>query len=262
MDLTEIIHFDNTQRHPWELARYEVIKDYLQGIFVKIADDHSISVLDVGCGDAYLVHRLALDFPKIKFTGVDINFSDDLLHQLKENIKTPNLTLYKQLEELDLPKKSVDLVLLLDVIEHIEDEIAFMKLLSDYPFIHADTTFLITVPAYQKLFANHDVLLEHYRRYSNRTLRKRLLTAGYQTNFERYFFLTLIPPRMIQLIKEKLLGSNHQGASDLAAWKGGSLITSFLTNILLIDYKIGSFFKGIGINLPGLSNLVICRKSV
>ena len=67
---------------------------------------------------------------------------------------------------------------------------------------------------------------------------------------------------MIQLIKEKLLGSNHQGASDLAAWKGGSLITSFLTNILLIDYKIGSFFKGIGINLPGLSKLVICRKSV
>ncbi len=262
MDLTEIVHFDNTQRHPWELARYVVIRDYVETILGTTDSHRHLTVLDIGCGDAYLVHRLAHDFPEIQFYGVDINFSAELLHQIRDNVKVPNLSINQKLEDLTLPVGSVDLVLLLDVLEHIEDEIGFMHSLPNYPFIHQETTFLITVPAYQPLFTTHDHILEHYRRYSNRTLRRRLSAAGYTTTFERYFFMTLIPPRIIQLVKERLSAPTMTSVSDLAAWKGGSVMTSLIKNVLVMDYKLGGLFKKIGIRLPGLSNLAICRRSV
>jgi ubiquinone/menaquinone biosynthesis C-methylase UbiE len=261
MDLTEIIHFDNNQRHPWELARYQVVKEHVRNILIPF-NAESATVLDIGCGDAFLVHQLALDFPKVAFIGVDINFSDDLIEQLKHKIKVPNLSIYKNLDELDLPGNSVNAILLLDVIEHIEDEISFLKSLPEYRFIHKETVFLITVPAFQTLFAGHDVVLGHFRRYSNKTLRNRLKQAGYTTNYERYFFVTLIPPRIFQVIKETFFSSDTQRPSDLASWKGGYIITSLIRKILILDYRIGSLLKYMGIKLPGLSNLVICRRSV
>lgn len=260
MDLTEIIHFDNTQRHPWELARYRVVKEHISSLIAPI-DKDQLTILDIGCGDAYLVHKLSEDFPNLYFIGVDINFTESLLDHTRRNIRTDNLQIYQSLDDIDL-ERQVDLILLLDVIEHIEDEITFLKSLKRYDYISTVTPLLITVPAYQQLFASHDVILEHYRRYSNKSLRNRLSAAGYITSYERYFFLSLIPPRILQLITEKIFKPRPKKSSDLAAWKGGNTITKLVETLLVLDYKIGSLLKRMGIKLPGLSNLVVCHRSV
>lgn len=243
------------------MARYRIIQEYLTKILVKL-EQKDITILDIGCGDAFLVHQLSQDFPHINFIGVDINFTEELLESVRNNIRTKNLKIFQKLDELEGTIEKVDLILLLDVIEHIEDEISFLKSLQDYTFIRENTPFLITVPAYQKLFAYHDYILEHYRRYSNTSLRDRLRMAGYKTTHERYFFLSLIPPRIIQKILEKISKPDIKNASDLAEWKGGFFITKLLTEILFMDYKLGSVFYKMGFKLPGLSNVVICERSV
>ena len=259
MDLTEIVHFDHMQRHPWELARLKVIKEQLEKLLNE--GNNQKTVLDIGCGDAYLVGKLSEYFPSTHFIGVDINFTSEQLELFRSQVEKTNLEIHKTLDDVSLAANKVNIVMLLDVIEHIEDEIAFMDSLQGYNYLREDAQFLITVPAFQTLFAAHDVILGHYRRYSNKTLRQRLSQAGYETKKERYFFLSLIPPRLFQVIKEKIIKRDVNIGSDLAAWKGGQLVTTAIKSVLYLDYKIGSFFKALGIKIPGLSNLVVCQRS-
>lgn len=260
MDLSEVVIFDNTARHPWELARLEVVKEQVNSLVSKANAHETVTILDIGCGDTYVVAELAKAFPQADFCGIDINFTDDQLDVLSKKYKGTNLTICRDWDQLDLPPKSVDIVLLLDVIEHIEDEIGFLSSLSDNAYLRKNTTYLITVPAYQSLFAAHDVILGHFRRYTNKTLRDRLRKAGLETRMERYFFASLIPPRFIQLLAEKIKPRDVEEGSDVANWKGSQTSSNVIKSILLIDYRIGSFFKSLGIKLPGLSNMVLCQR--
>ena len=74
MDLTEIVKFDNSTRHPWELARLEVVKDRLDHILKQRDVNKPMVILDVGCGDAFVVGQLSRFFPQHQFVGFDINF--------------------------------------------------------------------------------------------------------------------------------------------------------------------------------------------
>ena len=129
--------------------------------------------------------------------------------------------------------------MLLDVIEHIEDEISFMRELSGKPVMRSDTDYMITVPAYQSLFAAHDVILGHYRRYTNQMLSHRMTKAGLKTIKSGYFFTTLVPPRMIQKLMEKLRPRDIDIGSDVANWKGGETLSTLIKRVLIADYKIG-----------------------
>ncbi len=261
MDLSEVVIFDNAARHPWELARLKVVKEQLTKLIQKSKSTKSLTILDIGCGDTFVVAELAKMFPDERFVGIDIHFTDDQLTQLKERYQGSNLVVHRDWDQLQLDKGQVDIVLLLDVIEHIEDEISFLKEVSQYPYMRQDTLYLITVPAYQSLFAAHDVILGHFRRYTNKTLRKRLQEAGLDTKMERYFFLTLIPPRYLQLLAEKIRPRKIEEGSDVANWKGSEFTSQLIKTILVTDYRLGSLFKAVGLKLPGLSNMVLCQRS-
>lgn len=56
---------------------------------------------------------------------------------------------------------------------------------------------MITVPAYQWLFTYHDVINEHYRRYSLKRLKNLLLDNGFEIEKISYFNFFLFPPFMI-----------------------------------------------------------------
>ena len=263
MDLSEVVLFDNTARHPWELARLQVVKENLGKILQRMNTRHGpLQILDIGCGDTFVIAQLATYFPQVNFIGLDINFSDDQLKSFQQKYLDTNVSIHKSWDEIQLDEGSIDVVLLLDVIEHIEDEISFMALVGKNLLIRDDTQFLITVPAYQSLFAAHDIILGHYRRYTNGSLRRRLAEAGYETEMTRYFFSSLLPPRMMQKLWEKINPRDTEAGSDVANWKGGEGTSKLITAILILDYRIGSVLKAVGINLPGLSNMALCRRSV
>lgn len=260
MDLLEYQKKKGTQRHPWELARYKVALSLIRKTFKK---ELPKNVWDVGCGDTFFVETLSKDLPKADFSAVDIEFTEQLIEVYNERINSDRIRLYKNINEIKSVEQ-VDLVVLMDVLEHIEEDVAFLQMLLTQPGINENTCFFITVPAFQSLFCSHDRFLLHYRRYSNKSLRKAVGAAGLQTKEIGYFFSSLLLPRQLQVWQERRQEKRNkveikpEDTTGLVEWKAGTAKTSFYRNILVADFRIGQFFKLMGIKLPGLSNYVIC----
>ncbi|MEM1412492.1 MAG: methyltransferase domain-containing protein [Pseudomonadota bacterium] len=90
-----------------------------------------------------------------------------------------------------LPNR-LPMVGLFDVIEHIEDSVAFLHRLRGY--LHDDGVLFGTVPAYQWLWSDEDVHAGHFRRYTKESLAQELNGAGLRIEYVTYFFRPLIAP--------------------------------------------------------------------
>ena len=76
----------------------------------------------------------------------------------------------------EVGQTDADVVLLMDVLEHVDDDAA---LLAEYAGkAGAGARFLITVPAFQWMWSGHDVFLEHRRRYTLKMLEDVVRRAG------------------------------------------------------------------------------------
>lgn len=262
MDLREIKERNEltvSNRHPWEQARLAIVQDILTPRKEELKGK---VILDIGCGDIFVVEALSDFLPKSTFYAVDIAFTDETIAYYSDKLKGKPIKLYRSMEDAakDMGDKKVSLVTLLDVIEHIEEDVKFMKELHANPLITKETEVLITVPAYQNLFCSHDTFLGHYRRYTNQMLREHLSKAGFSDVKIGYFFFSLILPRYLQVQKEKK-GNTQERSTDLVDWDGSAFKTWAIKTILLSDYYAGKICRAIGINLAGLSNFVICKKS-
>ncbi len=255
MDLVELrIKQDVSKRHPWELARKELVKDLIEHALAgRTLEARPIQVLDIGSGDSFVVANLAEDLPEYQFYGYDIYHTAEDLQVLDQLYgKIPNLLLSPSLDEIGKQTDKISLVLLLDVIEHIESEITFLKELRAHPLIGPDTIFVITIPAYQGLFTAHDEYLKHFRRYTRGMLIDRVGQAGYTVVESLYFFTSLLLPRTIQKIRQEITGKKADFVG-LAGWRQGEAVTSMVKNILYTDYRISKSLGKLGLRLPGLS---------
>jgi len=261
MDLVEVSKRKETpsKRHPWELARLEVVNELLSGV---IKNEDAFTILDIGCGDIFFISELSKKYPLVQFYAIDIAFTDDLIKTLQTKANK-NIRLFKTLDEASAYlNQPADIVLLLDVIEHIEHDKDFLKNLHAHKNIGEATHMMITVPAFQSLFCSHDHFLGHYRRYTNQNLKTTIEACGFKKIKLGYFFSSLILPRIFQVLKEKIMPpSKEESTTGLVEWNKGAGITSFIKNILIIDFKIYKFISSLtGIKLPGLSNYIICKK--
>ena len=83
------------------------------------------------------------------------------------------------------------LMLFMDVLEHVEDDIALLKRYVDG--MRPGGRVLISVPAFNLLFSGHDVFLGHYRRYTMASLNATVCAAGLRPVRCSYFFAALFP---------------------------------------------------------------------
>lgn len=109
MDLIEVS--DNTLRHPWELSRMDCVLHELDKMKI-----HGC-VLDIGCGDGFFDRKLLARHPELEIWGVDI-FLQNETHE-------KNLHAVNSLEHL--PQKKFDFVLMMDVLEHIENDQTYLS---------------------------------------------------------------------------------------------------------------------------------------
>jgi SAM-dependent methyltransferase len=262
MDLVEVSGRGSSQeaRHPWELARFSVVSSMIRRT---IGSRSAFNVLDVGCGDVFFVAKLSEAFPEASIFGIDTAFTTEQLKELGAKVAGKNIRLFRSLAEAEsYLNGSIDLVLLLDVIEHVKDDVGLLKELSAHRFVTSDTNFIITVPAFQGLFSSHDVFLGHFRRYSNKTLRKTLAAGGLKPVRIGYFFTSLLFPRLIRAVAERLRPSGADKSTGLVSWKQGAVISGLLKNALVLDHGFTSAVKRVtGLSIPGLSNYAVCKRS-
>ncbi|HTM45912.1 MAG TPA: hypothetical protein VL137_13220, partial [Polyangiaceae bacterium] len=117
---------------------------------------------------------------------------------------------------------------------------------------------LITVPAFNSLFSQHDRQLKHFRRYSRQELVAAISKADLRCIDSGYFFCSLLAPRVLRLWGERVLGTG--AAKNLGQWKGGAFNTSLITGALSLDDWICRAARAAGITLPGLSCWALCQK--
>lgn len=251
MDLIE--KRNSTKRHPWELARFEVVRDISKS-FIK---ETTSNILDLGSGDLFFIQKLKKLEPTATCYAVDIAFTPEFI----KDHKASDIKIHNSIDQLPTGV-TFDIIYLMDVLEHIEDDENFLIDLRLRDFVDNNTVFIITVPAYQNLFFSHDTYLKHYRRYTNRTLVNLIEKCNLKEIEKGYFFLSLLAPRYIAVTKERIIGTQrYKNGTDLSNWRGNHIMSQFIKKILIIDYKIQKGFRNIGIKLPGLSNYIVCKKS-
>jgi len=239
MDLTEKTSCGN--RHPWELSRTQCILNIIKKYAIR-------SIADVGAGDRFFLSQLSSVASCTKY-AVDTGYTE-------KSKSIDGVLCFNDISEL--PQKSIDAVMLMDVIEHIQDDCAFLKdILSK---LSNDALVIVTVPAFQLLFSNHDVFLRHYRRYRRKQLFAVLRSGKLCVERCHYFYASLFFARLLSLpLTKKKTASSQSGIGN---WGFGEnhILTQVVRIILNVDFAVCSFLARFGIYLPGLSVLAVCKK--
>lgn len=158
-------------------------------------------ILDVGCGDGLFFEQLE------RFGHVEGLEPDTTL------VTDPRWQSRIRCEPLGPEMKRsapYDLVLMLDVLEHIADD--GDALASAFGAIRPGGYLLLTVPALPWLWSRHDEVNAHHRRYQLRSLRRALATAGFRVEVVRYFFFWTVGPLLVR----RWLAPSGSGVADYA----------------------------------------------
>ena len=141
-------------------------------------------VLDVGAGSGVFSKQLLDNNMCKSAVCVDPNYSQNRNELYKDKPM-------RFLKSLNPDKPTQELILMMDVLEHVPDDVALLKEYTENMPIGGKV--LITVPAFQFIWSGHDVFLEHYRRYTVKTLEKTICDSGLIPIKSRYFFATKFP---------------------------------------------------------------------
>ena len=245
MDLKERDGF--ISRHPWELSRLKA----LERIFLRsVPRDQPLRVLDIGCGDGFIVRAFA-DMPwVVEAHGLDVHLAGDEISSMSDG-KT------KFFNAPDRLSGRYDVIFLCDVLEHVPDDRAFLHQIT---IDHAapGALFIITVPAWPFLFSSHDIFLQHHRRYSPKKLGLVIRDAGLKISDSGSLFFSLLAARCLQWVIEKICGPGKD-IHGVGQWKGGRAVTRIVTAILDLDNQILRGLSRAGLRVAGLSLWVSAR---
>jgi SAM-dependent methyltransferase len=100
-----------------------------------------------------------------------------------------------------------------DVVEHMADDLAFLTEMNR--LLVPGGLLFVTVPAYAALWSAEDVAAGHHRRYTSRTLGWALARAGFEVEYQSYFFRWLVLPILLLRAVPYRIGLRRKGG-DLA----------------------------------------------
>lgn len=122
-------------------------------------------ILEVGCSSGFMLRLMRNHLTDALVMGSDV--VNDSLERLAENL--PNVPLFRfDLTCCPLPDNSVDAVVMLNVLEHIEDDATAIQQV--YRILKPGGIAVIEVPAGPNLYDIYDELLKHFRRYKSSDL--------------------------------------------------------------------------------------------
>ena len=200
MDLKETaILGSNIEQHWYYRSKAKAMIRLLSGKSPSI-------ILDVGAGSGFFSRKLLRDSQAKEAWCVDIGYDDE-----SDSLESGKPVYFRR----SVDTVNADLVLLMDILEHLDDDIGLLK---DYAAkVPHGTSFLISVPAFQFLWSGHDVFLEHRRRYRLHQIEDVVKKAGLTVKHSSYYFGAVFPiAAAIRLIKRWLHIGNQQPQSQLS----------------------------------------------
>ncbi len=226
-------YFKLEKEHWWFKGKRDLIKR------IKVSSDAKI--LEVGCSSCINLK----EFPTKEKYGIDI--SKEAVERAKaQGIKAVQGDVTK---ELPFEENTFDLILALDIIEHIDNDKELIKNLTK--LLKKDGKLVINTSAFQFLWSHHDVLCQHKKRYTKKEI-KGLTNGLLKTQILTYWDFTIFPGAFLII---KL--NNFLKKEETTAKEENPIVNKILFNIL----KVENFLVENRISLPwGVSVYYIGKK--
>jgi SAM-dependent methyltransferase len=240
--LLELQTHELEDRHWWYRGRRRIIDVLMR----RLELPPGVEILDAGCGSG----RNMVELARVgTVTGLEI--SDASVARARE--RGIGEVVQCSITELPLADDRFDVAVCLDVIEHIEDDLRALREL--HRVVRPGGTLLVTVPAYQWLWSEHDVINHHKRRYTRKTLSAVAEQAGWERSRTTYFNGCLLP---VAIVHRRLARPAHlvdEPVSDLER------TPERLNALLEWPLRFEAVLIALGLRIPaGLSLAAVFRK--
>ncbi len=196
-------------------------------------------ILDVGAGSGFFSRQLLTHTGAQSALCVDTGYRNDAEDEVEGK---------KVLYRRDIGATDCDLVLMMDVLEHVDDDRGLVKLYAGK--VPSGAHFLVTVPAFRFLWSGHDVFLEHKRRYRLPEIEAVMRDAGLNVITGAYYFGFIFP-----LAAAVRLASRNTTEPRSSLSKHDALTNGILTAICAAERPFFPFNR-----LAGLSAFVLAKK--
>lgn len=240
-------YLDVEKKHWWFVGRRKILGRLIAHELEKAGRKQFDRALEIGC-----------------FAGINIEQFKNLASQWSGIEPSEEAGLYAQQTlagaEIVIGKfpdvtvsGKFDLILLFDVLEHIEDPVESLKRIRH--MLNPGGVLIMTVPAYQWLWTEFDEINQHYRRYTAQMLQEQLSVADINDSRVGYFNALLFIPAVCERLLSKYRSRSAQ--SDKI-----SIPTPLLNRLLDWIFSLESFIVPYRFFPYGLSVISIstCKK--
>ena len=215
------------QRHWWFVARRRIVESMVERYSVSDSAD-SLRICELGCGTG---GNLAHWNDRHEVYGMDT--SEHALEYAHRRVGA-RVELGALPDRVPFEPASFDVVLMTDVLEHIEDDAASAKVALS--LLRENGVFIATVPAHQWLYSPRDAHHQHFRRYGKKDFARLFQVPGAQIEHLGFYNSLLFPPAAAVRMASKWLGGSAK-PGDLRVpfpWLNKTLATvfSFERNLL------------------------------
>ena len=197
-------------------------------------------LLEAGCSSGFLLEELVSDWPNSLVIGSD--YLPGPLHRLAK--RQPPLPLLRfDLVKCPLPTSSVDAVVLLNVLEHIEDD--FAAALQVVRVLRPGGIAVIEVPAGPHLYDVYDRYLKHCRRYRLLDVAELVTRAGLRLVDQSHLGCLAYPAfALVKWMNRRWLDAPEQVQREIVgrniSRSGDSLLLGWATRL---DEQFASHFS-------------------
>lgn len=238
MDLKESRILGDSVGHHWYYrSKAEAISRALRGA-------HHPRTLDIGSGSGFFAHHLLRTGQTGIVDCVDPEYPGD------ERVVMPDGWMLSRHRGLETVEPGADLALLMDVLEHVDDDRALLA--ESAARIRAGGTVLITVPAFRWMWSGHDVFLEHRRRYTLPEVEQLARSVDLEVQSGHYFFGAVFPIAATQRLLDRK--RNSEPTSNLR--DHSPLVHAALTRVCRAETRFQRWNR-----VAGLSVIVVAKRS-
>jgi SAM-dependent methyltransferase len=190
-------------RHWWFAGKRRIIRA-LVSRYVPPREGRAMRIADLGCGCGRNLEELPEGY-----TGVGLDASPiaiDFCRQRGVDARLGSLP-----GDVSLPQDAFDAVVMADVLEHIDDDVAAARAAAR--IVAPGGILVVTVPAIPSLWSSWDEIHGHKRRYSRKALRGILASTGLKKEFVSYYNTALLAPAVAFRLVRKL--TKRRGTGEL-----------------------------------------------
>jgi SAM-dependent methyltransferase len=193
------------ESHWWFAGRRRIIETFLERICKQLGTDRP-HILDVGCGTGANLEMLS-QFGEAE--GVDVS-SDALAFCRQRGLQNVR---QGEAEHLPYEDRSFDLVTALDVVEHLDNDVA--GLCEMRRVLRPGGYALIFVPAFMFLWGVQDDISYHRRRYTRSDLQTALRAAGFEIDRFTYANIAFFAPILLGRLLMRVTGFRPASENNL-----------------------------------------------